>query len=61
VEDYFKKVKNFLDRHPNEVLTLILANPEKVSVANVWQPIFESSGEFQTFSKLKKKKKKRFF
>jgi len=44
VEDYLKIVKAFLDRHPNEVLTLILANPEKVSVPDVWQPIFESSG-----------------
>jgi hypothetical protein len=43
VEQYFRRVKHFLDRHPNEVLTLILANPENVP-ASVWQPIFESTG-----------------
>jgi len=43
VKDYFKKVKHFLDRHPNEVLTIIIANPENVS-GEEWQPIFESSG-----------------
>jgi len=40
---YLQKVKHFLDRHPNEVLTIVIANPENVS-AVVWQPIFESSG-----------------
>lgn len=44
VERYFKRVKHFLDRHPNEVLTLILANPENVSAVDMWRPIFESSG-----------------
>lgn len=44
VKSYFRKVKNFLDRHPNEVLTIIIANPEKVP-GNVWQPIFESTGK----------------
>ena len=44
VENYFRKVKNFLDRHPNEVLTIIIANPGNVS-AKVWQPIMESSGK----------------
>jgi hypothetical protein len=43
VVDYFQKVKHFLDRHPNEVLTIILANPENVP-ATEWQPLFESSG-----------------
>jgi len=43
VENYFGKVKRFLDRHPNEVLTIIIANPENVTAA-VWQPIFESTG-----------------
>jgi len=43
VKDYFRKVKHFMDRHPNEVLTMIFANPEKVP-AEVWKPIFESSG-----------------
>lgn len=44
VADYFSKVKHFLDRHPNEVITIILANPESVSTVDVWQPIFESTG-----------------
>jgi hypothetical protein len=43
VKQYFKKVKHFLDRHPNEVLTIIIANPENVQ-ADVWQPIFENTG-----------------
>lgn len=44
VEDYLTKVKYFLDRHPNEVLTLILANPEKLSASKVWEPIFDKTG-----------------
>jgi hypothetical protein len=44
LEDYLMKVKSFLDKHPNEVLTLIIANPESVSAADVWQPIFENTG-----------------
>lgn len=44
VEAYLKKVKRFLDRHPNEVLTLIFTNPENLSVTKVWQPIFEKTG-----------------
>jgi len=43
VQDYFLKVRQFLDRHQNEVLTIIIANPENVS-AYVWQPFFESTG-----------------
>lgn len=43
VKDYFGNVKHFLDRHPNEVVTIIIANPKNVSAA-VWQPVFESSG-----------------
>jgi len=44
VEDYLNKVKYFLDRHPNEVITLIFTNPENQSVANVWKPIFDKTG-----------------
>jgi len=43
VVNYLGRVKRFLDRHPNEVLTIIIANPEKLS-ASVWKPVFESSG-----------------
>ncbi|CAA7264432.1 unnamed protein product [Cyclocybe aegerita] len=44
VEDYLNKVKHFLDRHPNDVLTLIFTNPESVSVSKVWKPIFDKTG-----------------
>ncbi|KAF8183667.1 PLC-like phosphodiesterase [Pholiota molesta] len=44
VEKYLKKVKRFLDRHPNEVLTLILTNPENVSIGKVWKSIFDKTG-----------------
>jgi hypothetical protein len=43
VKHYFKKVEHFLKRNPNEILTLIIANPENVKT-DVWQPIFESTG-----------------
>lgn len=43
VEDYFGIVKKFLDENPNEVLTLILTNPEGHSVSDVWKPIFDKS------------------
>jgi len=44
VEKYLQKVKHFLDKHPNEVLTLILTNPENVSIPKVWKPIFDKTG-----------------
>ncbi|KAF8968512.1 PLC-like phosphodiesterase [Flammula alnicola] len=44
VESYLNKVKHFLDRHPNEVLTLIFTNPENLSVSKIWQPIFDKTG-----------------
>jgi len=44
VEAYLKKVKHFLDRHPNEVLTLVFTNPENLSVSKVWKPIFDKAG-----------------
>ncbi|KAF8151375.1 PLC-like phosphodiesterase [Crassisporium funariophilum] len=44
VESYLNKVKHFLDRHPNEVLTLIFTNPENLSVSKVWKPIFDKTG-----------------
>jgi len=43
VKNYLINVKHFLDRHPNQVLTIIIANPEKVK-AEVWQHVFESTG-----------------
>ncbi|KAL0063896.1 hypothetical protein AAF712_009178 [Marasmius tenuissimus] len=44
VEDYLKKVKTFLDKNPDEVLTLIFTNPEGKDVADVWKPAFDKSG-----------------
>jgi len=44
VEIYLKKVKSFLDQHPNDVLTLIFTNPEHHSVSHVWKPIFDKAG-----------------
>ncbi|PPQ87242.1 hypothetical protein CVT25_004092 [Psilocybe cyanescens] len=41
---YLHKVKRFLDRHPNEVLTLVFTNPENLSVSDVWKPVFDKSG-----------------
>ncbi|EEB89085.1 hypothetical protein MPER_12864 [Moniliophthora perniciosa FA553] len=44
VVDYLKKVKSWLDAHPNEVLTLLVTNPDDVSLRDVWKPAFDSSG-----------------
>ncbi|ESK87562.1 hypothetical protein Moror_2011 [Moniliophthora roreri MCA 2997] len=44
VVDYLKKVKSWLDAHPNEVLTLLVTNPDNVSLRDVWKPAFDSSG-----------------
>jgi len=44
VVDYLKKVKEFLDKNPNEVLTLLFTNPEKISVKKEWKPLFDQAG-----------------
>ncbi|KAF9255725.1 PLC-like phosphodiesterase [Marasmius fiardii PR-910] len=44
VEDYLKTVKTFLDKNPNEVLTLLFTNPEGIDVKDVWKPIFDKTG-----------------
>jgi hypothetical protein len=44
VEAYLDRVKHFLDRHPNDVLTLVFTNPENLSVQKVWKPIFDKTG-----------------
>ncbi|KAJ6467555.1 PLC-like phosphodiesterase [Mycena vitilis] len=44
VLSYLKIVKTFLDHNPNEVLTLLFTNPEGLSPAAVWKPIFDASG-----------------
>jgi len=41
--DYLHQVKLFLDSHPNEVLTLIIANPEVIPVKE-WATLFNSTG-----------------
>ena len=44
VEDYLKKVHDFLTANPNEVLTLIFTNPEGASLKDLWDPPFQASG-----------------
>ncbi|KAF8718639.1 hypothetical protein AX14_011685 [Amanita brunnescens Koide BX004] len=44
VLNYLINVKSFLDKNPNEVLTLLFTNPESLSVATVWKPIFDQAG-----------------
>jgi len=41
---YLRNVKGWLDSHPNEVLTFVFTNPEGVSLKDVWNPAFVSSG-----------------
>jgi hypothetical protein len=41
---YLKIVATFLRENPNEVLTLLLTNPEGLSLPDVWAPVFEASG-----------------
>jgi len=42
-EDYLHKTKLFLDSHPNEVLTFIIANPENIAVKE-WATVFNKTG-----------------
>jgi hypothetical protein len=42
IEGYLTKVKSFLDRNPNEVITIIIANPEDIAPA-VFEDVFEKS------------------
>ncbi|KAL1743649.1 PLC-like phosphodiesterase [Schizophyllum fasciatum] len=44
VLDYLKTVKTWLDKNPDEVLTLLFTNPEDVSLTDVWKPAFDDSG-----------------
>ena len=44
VEDYLKKVNDFMTKNPNEVLTLIFTNPEGASLKDLWDPAFQASG-----------------
>ncbi|KAI0633661.1 PLC-like phosphodiesterase [Trametes polyzona] len=44
VEDYLKKVHDFLTKNPNEVITLIFTNPEGASLKDLWDPPFQASG-----------------
>ncbi|KAF7354069.1 Transcription factor IIIB 60 kDa subunit [Mycena venus] len=44
VLSYLQTVKTFLDENPNEVLTLLFTNPEGLSPATVWKPIFDAAG-----------------
>ncbi|KAJ7915823.1 PLC-like phosphodiesterase [Mycena leptocephala] len=44
VLNYLQIVKKFLDKNPDEVLTLLFTNPEGLSPAAVWKPIFDAAG-----------------
>ncbi|CDO72800.1 hypothetical protein BN946_scf184994.g53 [Trametes cinnabarina] len=44
VEDYLKKVHDFLTANPNEVLTLLFTNPDGASLPDLWDPPFQASG-----------------
>ncbi|KAK7030841.1 hypothetical protein VNI00_013949 [Paramarasmius palmivorus] len=44
VVNYLKTVKTWLDAHPNEVLTILVTNPDDASLKDVWKPAFDSSG-----------------
>lgn len=50
VLSYLKLVKTFLDNNPNEVLTLLFTNPEGLSPATVWKPIFDAAGMYHLLS-----------
>ncbi|KAG8954809.1 hypothetical protein FRC03_011355, partial [Tulasnella sp. 419] len=42
--DHLKEIKNWLDTHPNEVLTLIFTNSDNSSLEKLWKPAFFDSG-----------------
>jgi len=44
VQDYLTTIKVFLDKNPNEVVTILFTNPEELSVEDYWHPIFVASG-----------------
>jgi hypothetical protein len=43
VAAYLKHVADFLNNNPNDVLTLLFTNPEGLSFADVWAPVFEAA------------------
>ncbi|KAG8954813.1 hypothetical protein FRC03_011359 [Tulasnella sp. 419] len=42
--DQLRKVKTWLDAHPQEVLTFIFTNPDRVDLRKYWKPQFVDSG-----------------
>ena len=44
LEAYLTTVKAWLDANPNEVLTLLMTNPDGLSLPDVWKPVFDASG-----------------
>lgn len=44
---YLKHVATFLNKHPNDVLTLLFTNPEGLSFVDVWAPVFEAANVTQ--------------
>ena len=44
---YLKHVAKFLKNNPNDVLTVLFTNPEGLSFADVWAPVFEAANVIQ--------------
>ena len=42
--DYLATVVTWLNANPNEVLTLLMTNPDGLSLPDVWKPVFDASG-----------------
>ncbi|KAN0129594.1 PLC-like phosphodiesterase [Lactarius tabidus] len=44
---YLKLVATFLNANPNEVVTLLITNPEGLSFQNQWAPVFQAANVIQ--------------
>lgn len=44
VLSYLQTVKAWLDENPSEVLTIVLTNPDNLTLSTLWAPAFEQSG-----------------
>ena len=42
--DYLATVVTWLKANPTEVLTLLMTNPDGLSLPDVWKPVFDASG-----------------
>jgi hypothetical protein len=50
VKDYFTTIKTFLDSNPNEVVTLLITNPESQPITRFQAAMVESGLDTYTFS-----------